>query len=78
MARLVSGVPDVRGSLASGTEWLAMSDVSSMKVGTLKDTHWFSSKEVSVDLDWQRQLEFTGRPECSARVAARLWGKSGL
>lgn len=56
-----------------------MLDVSRVKLGTLKDTHWICGRKDSVDLDWQRQLEFTGRaePECSGRVAARPWGKSG-
>lgn len=51
MVRQVSGVPDVRGSLASGTEWLTVSDVSRVKLGTLKNMCWISSEEDSVDLD---------------------------
>lgn len=51
MAGQVSGVPDVRGRLASGTEWLTLSHVSRVKLHTLKNTPWISGKEDRVDLD---------------------------
>ena len=51
MAGQVSGVPDVRGRLASGTEWLTLSHVSRVKLDTLKNTPWISGKEDRVDLD---------------------------